>query len=268
MAQNVHGPLDVPPLSMFSPEQWARIAHVPQKAHRRQIAASLLALDWSVERLVNGLRDEGLWDDTVLVVASDNGGCWAQGGSNLPLRGGKHFLWEGGVKVPAFVHSPLLPSARRGATFDGLFSVVDWYATLHLNVFRVDGYFLELLKGPILMRRVISTRRYATLMYVAQVSVDQDDELLGGVARHDSLNQWHAIAGAMDEGAARAELVLNLNSWTLCCVKDAGLSETCAGFLSECDSVYLARLTKANGTRAALRSGPWKIILNEVRLKS
>ena len=83
----------------------------------------------------------------------------------------------------------------------------------------------------------------------------------------DGVNQWPSLADAKTT-SSRTEVLLNLNSWTLCCVKDAGLSETCAGFLSECDSVYLARLTKANGTRAALRSGPWKIILNEVRLKS
>ena len=125
-AQNVHGPLDTPPQSMFTPGQWASLEVVPQVAHRTQIAASLLALDWSVERIVRALREKDMWKRTVLVVASDNGGCWAQGGSNMPLRGGKHFLFEGGVRVPAFVHSELIPPARRGATFNGLFSVVDW----------------------------------------------------------------------------------------------------------------------------------------------
>ena len=111
---------------MFTPGQWASLEVVPQVAHRTQIAASLLALDWSVERIVRALREKDMWKRTVLVVASDNGGCWAQGGSNMPLRGGKHFLFEGGVRVPAFVHSELIPPARRGATFNGLFSVVDW----------------------------------------------------------------------------------------------------------------------------------------------
>ena len=50
--------------------------------------------------------------DAVVVVASDNGGCSLSGAYNHPLRGGKQYLYEGGVRVNAFVHSPLLPLAN------------------------------------------------------------------------------------------------------------------------------------------------------------
>ena len=129
-AQNVHGPLDTPPQSMFTPGQWASLEVVPQVAHRTQIAASLLALDWSVERIVRALREKDMWKRTVLVVASDNGGCWAQGGSNMPLRGGKHFLFEGGVRVPAFVTGGWVPMAMRGRTLGGYAHLADWFTTL------------------------------------------------------------------------------------------------------------------------------------------
>ena len=61
------------------------------------------------------------YDDSVLVVVSDNGGAVSSGASNWPLRGQKYTLWEGGVRVPAFVHSPLLDGAARGRVTDALF---------------------------------------------------------------------------------------------------------------------------------------------------
>ena len=47
----------------------------------------------------------GLLNNTLVVVASDNGGCWSAGGSNIPYRGFKWTLFEGGVRAPALVWS-------------------------------------------------------------------------------------------------------------------------------------------------------------------
>ena len=47
----------------------------------------------------------GMMDNTLVVLASDNGGCPAYGGSNFPYRGYKHTLFEGGVRTPALVYS-------------------------------------------------------------------------------------------------------------------------------------------------------------------
>lgn len=56
-------------------------------------------LDKSIGRLVEYLEAEGWLENSIIVVASDNGGCPSTGGSNYPLRGLKHSNWEGGVKV-------------------------------------------------------------------------------------------------------------------------------------------------------------------------
>lgn len=56
-------------------------------------------LDKTIGQLVYYLEQEGWLENSVIVVASDNGGCPSEGGSNLPLRGAKNSYWEGGVKV-------------------------------------------------------------------------------------------------------------------------------------------------------------------------
>ena len=73
-----------------------------------------------------------MYDTTFLVFASDNGAnTLVQGsGSNYPLRGQKGYLFDGGFRVPAFVHSPLIPPARRGVEYGELFHITDWLPTL------------------------------------------------------------------------------------------------------------------------------------------
>ena len=98
---------------------------------RFKFACGLRAVDRGVGVVKQALDDRPR--DYVLAVISDNGGdaCGAHcAGSNFPLRGQKFFEFDGGVKVPALVYSPtLIPAARRGQTFDGLFHHVDWLAT-------------------------------------------------------------------------------------------------------------------------------------------
>mmetsp|Transcript_6518 Transcript_6518/g.8600 ORF Transcript_6518/g.8600 Transcript_6518/m.8600 type:complete len:236 (+) Transcript_6518:3-710(+) len=71
-----------------------------------------------------------MYEESVIIVASDNGGCSSHGGQNYPYRGQKNSLFEGGIKVNAFIHSPLLPESAKGTQFSGLFHVSDWMPTL------------------------------------------------------------------------------------------------------------------------------------------
>ncbi|MEM9570633.1 MAG: sulfatase [Pseudomonadota bacterium] len=77
--------------------------------HRLRVYAAMIhALDRSVGRVMQKLEDEGLADNTIIVLSSDNGGAGYVGlpDVNSPYRGWKITLFEGGIRVPMFVKWP------------------------------------------------------------------------------------------------------------------------------------------------------------------
>jgi len=110
---------------------------------RRIFAAMLANLDDSVGEITRKLRKEGLENDTMLYFISDNGGPTKElTSSNLPLRGGKGQLYEGGIRVPFMVQWPgRIP------------------------------------KGKVYQRPVITTDIFATTFAAAQVEIPKDKKL-------------------------------------------------------------------------------------------
>ncbi|XP_037542813.1 arylsulfatase I [Nematolebias whitei] len=119
--QAAHTPLQVP-------DSFLRYYDSQSNRHRRHYAAMLSCLDEGVAQVVKELKTNGLYQNSVLIYSTDNGGQPISGGSNWPLRGGKGTYWEGGIKAVGFVHSPLLK--RKGVVSRALIHVSDWYPTL------------------------------------------------------------------------------------------------------------------------------------------
>ena len=120
--------------------QWLEVAMQERLAQnvgstRLQFAAGMMLVDDVIGDVVKAVKAAGLYKRSLVVITSDNGAPTPQaggvnGGSNYPYRGGKMYYMEGGVRVPAYVHSPLIPKAMRGREYRGLFHATDWLPTL------------------------------------------------------------------------------------------------------------------------------------------
>lgn len=97
---------------------------------RPQYAGDVYAMDEGIGNLTDALKEAGLYDNSILVFTTDNGGNWRGQGNNWPLRGAKFTFWEGGTRGVSLIHSPLLPKHARGTVNNGLMHAADWYNTL------------------------------------------------------------------------------------------------------------------------------------------
>ncbi|MBL9199881.1 MAG: sulfatase [Opitutaceae bacterium] len=93
-------------------------------------AGMVEAMDLAVGKIMQALRDHDLERDTLVVFTSDNGGLSTSEGwptSNHPLRGGKGWLYEGGVREPLIVRWPARITA--GKVIDVPVSSPDFFPT-------------------------------------------------------------------------------------------------------------------------------------------
>lgn len=61
-------------------------------------------LDWSVGEVLDELEEQQLLENTIVIFMSDNGPWY--GGSTGGFKGMKATTWEGGIRVPFFIHYP------------------------------------------------------------------------------------------------------------------------------------------------------------------
>jgi arylsulfatase A-like enzyme len=97
-------------------------------------AAMLESLDDAVGRVLKKIDDLKLADRTIVIFTSDNGGLATLEGMaqaptiNTPLREGKGYLYEGGIRVPLIVKWPRV--TKVGTTTDVPACSIDFFPTL------------------------------------------------------------------------------------------------------------------------------------------
>ncbi|XP_038052570.1 arylsulfatase B-like [Patiria miniata] len=122
--QAVHIPLQVPDSYVHQYE------HIISSKPRQKYAAMTTCMDEAVGNITRTLEELSLWNNTLLIFSTDNGGAPEAGAFNWPLRGRKKSLWEGGIRGIGFVHSPLLDHHVRGTESNQLIHVSDWFPTI------------------------------------------------------------------------------------------------------------------------------------------
>lgn len=104
----------------------AKFSHIKDKK-RRIYAAMVYAVDRGIKKLVERLKENNQFDNTLIVFLSDNGGKLSQGAVNKPLKEGKGSAHEGGHRVPMLMHWPNKLNANQ--VYDHPVSALDFYPT-------------------------------------------------------------------------------------------------------------------------------------------
>jgi arylsulfatase B/arylsulfatase I/J len=94
----------------------------------KMLGAMVTELDYGIGNVTAALQASGR--EWLMILTSDNGGPNNLGNANFPLKGGKHTLWDGGVRVVSFLSGTLIPSSLRGTRWGGLAHSSDWYRTI------------------------------------------------------------------------------------------------------------------------------------------
>lgn len=142
----------IPHVALQAPKRWVdyyiekfgdekpylgQMGYFPHKNPRAAYAAMVSYLDENIGKLVQQLKDLGVYDNTLIVFTSDNGPTY-NGGSDSewfdsakPFEGdrgrGKGFLYEGGIRVPMIASWP--GKIKPGTTSDHISAHYDMMAT-------------------------------------------------------------------------------------------------------------------------------------------
>ncbi len=136
----------VPHFPLDEPEEWLSVYDDYPMMHpsRKLFASSVTHMDDGIGEIIDAIDRTGQRENTLIIFISDNGGqmSWHSEteyegryadkphvvlGNNFPLRGWKTELYEGGIRVPAFLN---WPGQLEQGIIDFPIHVSDWLPTI------------------------------------------------------------------------------------------------------------------------------------------
>jgi len=208
--------------------------HVPRVVHPRFQGSTslgprgdaLAVFDWCVGRLVESLKQTGQYENTLIIITSDNGpvlfdGYWdgameRQGTHDAsgPWRGGKYSRWEGGTRVPFIV---TWPGRSNPGISDAMVSQVDLYPTIAALIGQPvpenagqDGQNLL----PALLGETEQGREYVIQEALTQIAVRKGNWKYippGSITERLGIMTWKEGSGWKKTTVAEPGLLFNLS---------------------------------------------------------
>ena len=133
------------PFMLFFPFHDIHVPRVPNKLFAGKSGMgprgdAILQMDWMTGRIVDELKKQGLYDNTLIIFSSDNGPVMDDGYADMAeemrgehdpsggYRGGKYSAYEAGTRVPMIVTYP--NGIKNKGDSSALISHIDLYRTL------------------------------------------------------------------------------------------------------------------------------------------
>lgn len=122
---------NAPHFPVQPPAEWLekikiREPQLPEK--RAKLVAFIEHLDHRIGSVIQSLKDQGMYDNTLIIFTSDNGGHLPDLANNGPYRDGKQSMYEGGLRVPTCISWPSM--IKNGRISDSKWLSMDLFHTI------------------------------------------------------------------------------------------------------------------------------------------
>jgi len=122
---------NAPHFPVQPPKEWLekvkkREPQLPEK--RANLVAFIEHLDDRIGDVIHTLKEQGMYENTIIIFTSDNGGHLPDLANNGPFRDGKQSMYEGGLRVPTCISWP--STIKKGGISNTNWLSMDLFPTL------------------------------------------------------------------------------------------------------------------------------------------